>query len=396
MKILMVSPVPTHPTSEGNRVRVVRLAESLGQFGHVVEYAYVPDIMEPLDLDAMGRFWGDRLHVLPRVAVERSVRTLAQSLLHRVAPVHPRWTASGNLFCDQWYSRSVHRSLVELARRGNYHAVCVEYAFFSKAFAAFPASTLKVVDTHDIFAGRHEKMQRAGLRSKWTTTTEEEAHLLRRADALIAITEHDRQYFAALVDRPVATVGHLLPNVGQPRRAVRATDLLFVGSDNQVNLQAARILIDEVLPLVRARVPAAKLYIAGRVGARLTPCDGCELLGEVPDLGAVYAREVVVVNAVQVGTGLAIKTIEALAHGCPTVATTAGARGLQMGSGHAFLVADTTPELAAAVVRVMQSPRLASELSVAAHEFVRHWNEAGLEELRRCFAQTSRRLPPRP
>ena len=107
------------------------------------------------------------------------------------------------------------------------------------------------------------------------------------------------------------------------------------------------------------------------------------------DLGAVYDLADLVVNPVRAGTGLNIKSIEALGRGMPMVTTPSGARGLEAGAGTAFLVADAPADLADAVVRVLVDPTIAERLSGEARRFSQRWNAAQLDELRRILS-----LPP--
>jgi glycosyltransferase involved in cell wall biosynthesis len=56
--------------------------------------------------------------------------------------------------------------------------------------------------------------------------------------------------------------------------------------------------------------------------------DGVELVGQLDDLREAYAQARVVINPAVAGTGLKIKTVEALAHLRPVVAWPAGVDGL--------------------------------------------------------------------
>jgi glycosyltransferase involved in cell wall biosynthesis len=59
---------------------------------------------------------------------------------------------------------------------------------------------------------------------------------------------------------------------------------------------------------------------------------------------------------VTLGTGLKIKTVEALALGKAVVTTSCGAEGLERGTGSAFIVADDMRQLAREVVELLQNP----------------------------------------
>ena len=77
--------------------------------------------------------------------------------------------------------------------------------------------------------------------------------------------------------------------------------------------------------------------MAGRLG-RAVPggTQGVDVLGHVEDLGAWYSRARVVVNPAAAGTGLKVKTVEALGHLRPIVAWPNGCG--RPSAGHLTLV----------------------------------------------------------
>jgi glycosyltransferase involved in cell wall biosynthesis len=93
---------------------------------------------------------------------------------------------------------------------------------------------------------------------------------------------------------------------------------------------------------------------------------GVLMHGPQTDLAAFYARADVCINPVRHGSGLKIKTIEALAHGKALVSTSHGSRGLEAHAGAAYLVANDPGDFAQAVLNLVQQPALAEGLRQAA------------------------------
>jgi hypothetical protein len=76
-------------------------------------------------------------------------------------------------------------------------------------------------------------------------------------------------------------------------------------------------------------VPDAELQVIGRICGSVPRGEpGVATLGLVEDLRPAYARSRIVINPAVAGTGLAVKTIEALCHFRPIVAWPNGAQGL--------------------------------------------------------------------
>jgi glycosyltransferase involved in cell wall biosynthesis len=150
--------------------------------------------------------------------------------------------------------------------------------------------------------------------------------------------------------------------------------LLFTGVlDTPANEQAARALAQRVLPRVRAAVPDARLVLAGRspsaaVTALAGP--GIEIVADAPDLRPLLQGAAVFACAMESGTGIKNKLLEAMACGTPSVATPLAAQGLDARDGEQLLIAPAGDPFAAAVVRVLQDAALRARLGAAGREHV--------------------------
>ena len=148
----------------------------------------------------------------------------------------------------------------------------------------------------------------------------------------------------------------------------------FTGSmDWEANVDGIRFYIEEVWPLVRAKVPDAQLRVVGKTPPpslvqRNVP--GVSFTGFIDDVRD-HARDAqAFVIPLRVGGGTRIKAFEAMAMGLPVVSTSIGIEGLDVDHGVHFLRADGTEELANATCRLLADGALRSKLSRAARELV--------------------------
>jgi hypothetical protein len=82
-------------------------------------------------------------------------------------------------------------------------------------------------------------------------------------------------------------------------------------------------------PEIRSAVPDARLAVAGSVGVAVPDyAQDVDVLGHIDDLDPLYLRARVVVNPAAAGTGLKIKTVEALSRLRPIVTWPNGLEGL--------------------------------------------------------------------
>jgi hypothetical protein len=158
--------------------------------------------------------------------------------------------------------------------------------------------------------------------------------------------------------------------------------MLFVGGPMGINAHGVAWFIDSVLPTVRRQVPEAELWLAGGICDRVRHVGpGVRLLGYVDALGDVYRRSALVINPQQFGTGISIKSIDALRHGRPLVTTASGARGLEDGAGTAFLQVGSADEFGQCVVSLLRDPAVSAAWAQRAATFARDYHERSLQAL---------------
>jgi glycosyltransferase involved in cell wall biosynthesis len=229
-----------------------------------------------------------------------------------------------------------------------------------------------------------------------------EQQIARTAEVTVVCSELDRRR----VDQPRVRVmpnGYELPpgaGAGRGRQAAPEVDrgsvLLFVGLlTYEPNRDAAAFFADQVLPLVRARIPGARFRVVGRYGPdavrRLHGLPGVEMAGEVPDLEAELRAASVSVVPIRFGGGTRIKILEAFAHSVPVVTTTVGCEGLEVVDRRHLLIADRPQEFAAACCALLEQEDLRRSIGGQGHslwESRYRWNAVApaVEEVLRVAA----------
>jgi hypothetical protein len=377
LRVLLVAPVPTHPSETGASARVRHMAAALTELGHEVHFLH---LQQPFRMDdrPLREAWGDRLYVCrsltPRSMIGRSRRKAVRIMgetLHLNLPV------------DSYHDPEAARYLAEVTRATRFDAVILSYVFYSKLLDDAAGPVRKIIDTHDVFSDRFRLYREHGQANEFfSTSRSEEAKALDRADAVLAIQDWDARHFQSLTRRPVAVVGHLAPLAIDPTAGAGAPAapaspvVLFVGGPMGINVHGVTWFIERVLPAVRRRVPGAELWLAGGIGRRVrSSAPGVRRLGFVERLSDVYRQAAVVINPQQFGTGLSIKSVDALLHGRPLVTTASGGRGLEGGAGQAFRQATDPEQYAEQVAGLLLDPAGASVLAACGREFARAYHE---------------------
>jgi len=128
-------------------------------------------------------------------------------------------------------------------------------------------------------------------------------------------------------------------------------------------------------------MPNSELAVAGPIGNARSWPNGLLVLGNLEMIEDAYARATVVINPVKFGTGLPIKTIEALGYGRPVVSTPAGARGIEKDFEGAILVAKDEDKFAELVLALLSSAVARSTMSRNALAAAGQWQRRQLDAL---------------
>jgi glycosyltransferase involved in cell wall biosynthesis len=286
---------------------------------------------------------------------------------------------------DDWYEPAVGEFARALTARERYTAVILLYVFQSKILENLEPGVLKILEAQDVFTDRQNLYLRLGMEPTFFYTTKrEEAKGLNRADLILAIQDKEKHFYERICRKPVITVGHQVVTryLHTPHATGDPFRLMYVGSENPVNVEGVEYFLSEIFPKLRQSTPAVELTIAGRICHHLPRgIPGVELIGEVDDLEPHYAHAHAIINPVREGTGLKIKTIEAMGYGKPLVTTPQGAAGLETAANESFLQAETAGEFVSHLVDLSHSPPLAEALAKKAHAFAQEYNRQNLDPL---------------
>jgi glycosyltransferase involved in cell wall biosynthesis len=143
--------------------------------------------------------------------------------------------------------------------------------------------------------------------------------------------------------------------------------LVFTGALHTLpNRDGIEWFCREVWPLIRARVPDAKLDVVGSAPPSeiraLASLDGVSVHADVPDVVPFLRCARVAVVPLRIGTGSRLKALEAMAAGRPVVGTAIGLGGLEVAPGRDALIADDPVGFADAVERCLSDAEFANEL----------------------------------
>jgi GT2 family glycosyltransferase/glycosyltransferase involved in cell wall biosynthesis len=318
--ILYFSPFPSHPPSHGNRTIINRLGRSMQGLGHNVHFVVFDSECSDEGLRDMRMTW-DSLDV--------------------VSLSNPMIGDGSVIPFDGWYVDGLGERIRGLCAKYDIDIVYCMYVFQSKILEFVPDYVLKVIDTHDKMSNRYGMLRAKGLRQEFfSCTPEEEASYLRRADVVVARRKEEATYFDAVTGRKSAVT---LSHVEEPKFVRKDFDRVknvgIVASANQLNLHMVQECLETIDRRLRQAESNFNIHVAGQVKDMISQLPDkqaavfrrpwVQLHGFVPDIQHFYQELDMVLSPVTMGTGINVKTVEAMVFGMPLLTTLCGSKGIE-------------------------------------------------------------------
>lgn len=394
MRVLIITPTPTHPATAGNRKMVQHLASFFIGEGYEVSCFYIP--FESYDHKAMNLFFEGNL-VVANENTMFAPQSRFNHLRHRanlkvfgltkklsyIAGATAKDSFEYNSHVDQHISLNVRVDLQKMIAGKHFDVVVCEYVWTSSLLSLFNKNTFKIIDTHDCFSDRHKIYQKINRRPEWISLyPKQEAKGLKRADLIIALNEKEREYFERISGKKSILYGYV-PKINQIFRPRFENKLLYFASSNDINQISINWFIDEVFPKIKLTNPNIQLLVGGRISSKLKVVDSSiKLLGEFVNPTDFYKLGDIVINPEKGGTGLKIKALEALSLGLPLIATNAGAAGVTDEKNEHLVLADDVNSFVQSINVLSINEHFRRILAHNSTEWIRSYNSRLTRNLR--------------
>ncbi len=377
MRILLVARCPPYPLHFGDRLILFHLARELAARGLSLELiAFTDDEADCTQLIENESEYAPFFDRIQWLGSERrnALGYVARALLPRRR--FPRSSAAA-------WSPALWQTVRERATRCDlvhlFGGVQVYECW--RALAGKPA----LITPYESYA---LYLRRAAARSqgsaRWRTLAagagarHYEGWMYRPFARTVVVSEADRHHLATLepaLNLVVIPNGVDLPPERTTNEGSEAPQLLFVGNFAYApNRDAAFRLAERIFPAIRARHPAAQLWLVGAAPPaemRALASESIRVTGYVPDVQPYLARATVFVCPLRFGTGIQNKLLEAFAHGLPVVTTSLSVAGIAgVVDGQHVVLADSDAALIEQTLATLAAPAERAARATAAHALV--------------------------
>jgi sugar transferase (PEP-CTERM/EpsH1 system associated) len=176
-----------------------------------------------------------------------------------------------------------------------------------------------------------------------------------------------------------------------PVKKQKTFDIVFTGNMGYPpNIDAARFLAEEILPLVLKVHPETKLMLAGATPhpkVLALQSQHVSVTGWLPDIRDSYSSSLIFIAPMRIGCGLQNKLLEAMSMGLPCITSELANQALGAKPNEEILVGVTADEFAKHIIRLLQDEAFAENLAQNGHVFVKRtfsW-ENSTQQLEKLF-----------
>ncbi|HTD64821.1 MAG TPA: glycosyltransferase family 4 protein [Verrucomicrobiae bacterium] len=397
LRLLVVSHSLPFPPRWGYATRVYQLLRQLSIRHDVTLLTYAAPGAEAV----CATIPGVRVEIVRRGQTPRIAKRVAQAV--SIVTRRPFAVAAG-------HSTEMQRAIDRLFSHERFDLVQVEGAVLTTL--RFPDPSRVVLDEHNIdyevfermHAGERSRLRRFFYRSEMGLFRDFEHRIWSRVGGCVVTSEREAAIVRAHAPN---TAVEVVPNgvdleyfAPGAEGVASAHTIVFNGAlDYRPNVDAAIHLVQDVLPLLRARYRDVQVTIVGRSPSaeiqRLAAPD-VSVVGEVADVRPSMRQAGVVAVPIRMGGGTRFKVIEALALARPVVSTTIGCEGISVVDGEHLLIGDTATTFAQQIARIFDDRDLAARIAMAGRALIEReysWDLGGrrLEGLYREVACPSPR-----
>ncbi len=153
----------------------------------------------------------------------------------------------------------------------------------------------------------------------------------------------------------------------------RPLSIFHIGSmEWQANEQGVMWFLKKVWPLVLSVEPNVKFHLAGKGLSKADPRffqAGIVNHGEVDDAEVFMQKYGIMMVPIQAGSGIRIKSLEAMALGVPVVSTSIGAQGLSVDNGTHMIIADDPVGFTNGIVQLLLNPAVSQAMTQQARAY---------------------------
>jgi len=375
MKILMLTPYLPYPLLSGGQIRTYNLLKKLAQKHEITLYALIKENSEKQYIPELEKYC-TKVRVFKRSQKPFTLTNIFRTL----------FSTFPFLVVRNYVPQTISAIQKELETE-QYDLIHAETFYMMPHLPKTSIPTILVEQTIE-YLGYESYAEK----SKWpflkflmsldiAKIKRWERYYWESCDTLIVMSEEDKTFIAEQIgpDQKIEVVANGVDSewfAQLERHVADELTVLSVGTFKWLpNVEAVTFLVKEIWPLIKKKVPLARLWIVGNaptpeVMAFQQKDTSITVTGGIPDIRDAFKGAHMLLAPVFSGKGTRYKILEAMASETPIVASKIAVEGLGVTNGQEVLIGTTAEQLAELTVQLLLDPKKRKKLATKGREYV--------------------------
>ena len=381
MKILMLTPYLPYPDSSGGQIRTLNLLKHLHKEHEITLVSLIKDKKE-------NQYKKHLLQYCHKILTfQRSPNPFTLQNIIRTGFTSQPFLIVRNS------APGVKAAVQKELETGHYDIIHAETFYVMPSIPETSIPVVLVDQTIEYLVYQHyvnntaHKLVRPLLRIDVEKLKKSEKYYWQKANQVVAVSEQDKQEMRKLL--PNLDV-KIVPNgvnleLFKAKKTWNSKNptILFVSNFKWLqNKEAAYLLINEVFPIVKKKLPNIKLHVVGQhIPEDILKYNSSSIKvdslaeDDIDSLVKAWNQDTVFASTIRGPGGTRLKNLAAMASQQPIVSTSVGVQGLGVKNNVHVLTGNTPQKIAELIVKVIKSPKLAEKISRNARAHVeKHYN----------------------
>lgn len=372
MRILYLTHKPIFPVVDGGCKAMLQFLKCLLHLNPEIDHLCLSTHKHPFSLESYPEELKKKLNI-ENVSIDTTVKT-GQVLRHLIS------RKSYNL--SRFDSKEAHTYLANKLISKNYDFILLESLYctpyistiheFSRGRIILRSHNVEFKLWEQLSQNTSGFLKKSYLKRLAKDLKQSEIQAYCDVDFIFTISESDKKAIEKLgVKTSIKTIPVAMDQ--QPRNVDDSNmRISFIGSMNwQPNIEAVKILVNELFPRIKENSPSTELHLAGSYMNGLYPTNPEKKLINhdfAEDLHSYLRENGIMLLPIRSGSGVRVKILEALSLGIPIVTTPIGAMGITDQS--ALVICDTEDQLTQQTLDLLHSPERRKKQGTAAWNYI--------------------------
>lgn len=365
-KLAVIASRFPYPLNKGDKLRLFHQIKYLSNYFEIYLYAINEENLSKAEQTTVRTFC-------------HNVTTYDLNFLQKSLGIFRSFTKKEPIQVGYFYSKQIADAINDDLVANNIDAVYCQLSRTAPYGMLFKGPV--IFDYQDCFSKNYERafnnsigFKKIFYKREWKYMKWYENKINKSFAAKTIISDFDKQCLPFDAKNIKVIPNGVDPEYYKPKDIEKEFDLLFTGNMNyQPNIDAGLIIIEQIYPILKSKLPEIKIGIAGNTqNAQILNAANKNIIiiPKVLDMRDMYARTKVYIAPMFTGAGLQNKLLEAMSMRIPCVASELTNLSLKATPEEDIIVASSINDLANASLQLLESPSRQKEIGKKGQDFI--------------------------